>query len=258
VSGYDLLTDEQQLVARSVLAEEASHREHLVVYLSGAHAYGFPSPDSDLDLKAIHVGRTASLVGLHSAKDAHDRAEVKHGVEIDYTSNEVKQALLGVLLGSGNMIERLLGVATLEASSDLESLRPLVRGALCRRVHRHYRGFARSQLREAEKKPTVKKVLYVLRTALTGTHLLASGEVVTDVTTLLDAHRFGAARELVEAKRKGEKLPMSEDDRARWASELERALALLDAAAESSPLPEEPPNEADLDAWLRDLRRRRW
>jgi predicted nucleotidyltransferase len=43
-----------------VLEEEQARREHVVVYLSGAHAYGFPSPDSDLDLKAIHVAKQRS------------------------------------------------------------------------------------------------------------------------------------------------------------------------------------------------------
>ena len=46
---------EQEAVVNRVLDEESSRRDHVVVYLSGAHAYGFPSPDSDLDLKAIHV-----------------------------------------------------------------------------------------------------------------------------------------------------------------------------------------------------------
>jgi RNA repair pathway DNA polymerase beta family len=35
-------------VMKRVLREEEARREHIVVYLSGAHAYGFPSPDSDL------------------------------------------------------------------------------------------------------------------------------------------------------------------------------------------------------------------
>lgn len=48
----DVLTKQQGAVMSRVLAEEEARREHLVVYLSGAHAYGFPSPDSDLDLKA--------------------------------------------------------------------------------------------------------------------------------------------------------------------------------------------------------------
>ena len=41
----ELLTAHQLTVARKVLAEESARREHLVVSLSGAHAYGFPSPD---------------------------------------------------------------------------------------------------------------------------------------------------------------------------------------------------------------------
>ena len=48
--------DPRQLAAADrLLDEESAKRRHLVVSLSGAHAYGFPSPDSDLDLKAIHL-----------------------------------------------------------------------------------------------------------------------------------------------------------------------------------------------------------
>jgi hypothetical protein len=82
----DVLTEHQRGVMARVLAEEEARREHIVVYLSRAHAYGFPSPDSDLDLKAIHVVRTADLVGLTSPAPTVDRAEVVDGVEIDYTS----------------------------------------------------------------------------------------------------------------------------------------------------------------------------
>ncbi len=58
----DALSDAQLAVMTRVLDEEETRREHVVVYLSGAHAYGFPSPDSDLDLKAIHVAKTADLL----------------------------------------------------------------------------------------------------------------------------------------------------------------------------------------------------
>ena len=46
----DVLTNKQRVAADRVLAEEETRHRHLVVSLSGAHAYGFPSPDSDLDL----------------------------------------------------------------------------------------------------------------------------------------------------------------------------------------------------------------
>src|SRR5690606_22403890 len=49
-----LLAAHPRAVADRVLDEESARRRHLVIALSGAHAYGFPSPDSDLDLKAVH------------------------------------------------------------------------------------------------------------------------------------------------------------------------------------------------------------
>ena len=42
--GYAALNERQRGVAERVLKEEGRVRRHLVVYLSGAHAYGFPSP----------------------------------------------------------------------------------------------------------------------------------------------------------------------------------------------------------------------
>src|SRR5437762_4426876 len=105
----NVLTRVQAEVADRVLDEEARARRHIVVSLSGAHAYGFPSPDSDLDLKAIHVEPTASVLGLSPAAPHADRMEVIEGVEIDYTSNELKPVLLGILQGNGNYVERVLG-----------------------------------------------------------------------------------------------------------------------------------------------------
>jgi predicted nucleotidyltransferase len=165
------LSETQRRIMSRVLEEEQARREHVVVYLSGAHAYGFPSPDSDLDLKAIHIAKTEDLLGLDTPAPTVDRAETIDGVEIDYTSNELRHALAGVLAGNGNFIERILGRTTAHESPLLHELRPIVQGSLSRRVYRHYHGFARNQLAFLEKEPTVKKLLYVLRTTLTGIHL---------------------------------------------------------------------------------------
>ena len=104
---------------------------HVVVYLSGAHAYGFPSPDSDLDLKCIHVARTEDLLGFEPPKPSTDRAEFVDAVEIDYTSNELAQALGGVLAGNGNYLERVLGRMTPRDSRLLAELRPLAQDQGC-------------------------------------------------------------------------------------------------------------------------------
>jgi predicted nucleotidyltransferase len=256
----DLLTAHQRAVSERVLDQESQSRQHLVVSLSGAHAYGFPSPDSDIDLKAIHVEPTARLCGLQTPPLHADRMEVIDGVEIDYTSNEIGPVLAGILGGNGNYAERVLGARSLRSSPEHASLRPIVARALSRRLYRHYHGFARGQLADfdAAAQPTAKKLLYVLRTTLTGVHVLRGHELNTDVTDLLAPDGFGDALELIERKRAGERVALDEPLRARWRREVERAFTLLDEAHLSSPLPAEPANRDEVEAWLLELRRRCW
>lgn len=257
-AGEGLLDAHARDVARRVIAEESARREHVVVYLSGAHAYGFPSPDSDLDLKCIHVAPTASLLGLSPPPPTRDRAEVLDGVEIDYTSNELAHAIAGVLRGNGNFIERVLGSATLAADARvLGPLRELTIRALSQRVHRHYRGFAESQLRELERAPTVKRLLYVMRTALSGTHLLETGVLITDLGELIDERGVPEIGALIERKRAGERTPLEQGERERWRARVDGLLEQLDVARERSLLPEEPANGAELETFLVDTRRAR-
>ncbi len=259
---FDVLPENQARVSRAVLEEEGAAREHLVVLLSGAHAYGFASPDSDLDLKAVHVVPTALLVGLEMAPASRDRMEVIDGVEIDYTSNEIGPVLAGTIGGNGNYIERLLGTPALVESPYLDELRPLVRKSLSKRVYRHYAGFAQNQRKVAleEGGTTAKRVLYVLRTALCGAHMLKTGEVVADVGPLFEIYGFAEANELVEIKRSGEKAGLSAKKVARFQSAIERAMSLLEESREHSVLPDAPTDEAfrGLADWLIALRRQKF
>jgi predicted nucleotidyltransferase len=258
--GWSALTATQATVARGFLAgfDVPPPRRHLVVYLSGAHAYGFPSPDSDLDLKCVHVAPTAALVGLSAVAPAADVLTVIDGVEIDYGTNELAPVLRGCLKGNGNYLERLLGRMVLAADAELAALRPLVRAGLSRMALNHYRGFAFSQYRGAAQAMTAKKVLYVLRTALTGIHLLATGEMEIDLTRLAAHHPIDGVADLIAIKQQGERVVLTEADLARWKGEMDRVLAALDAAYPTSILPPTPPDDAaaSLDAWLVDLRRR--
>src|SRR5262245_42612945 len=95
---WSVLSEKQQEVARAFLAARDKERKHVVIYLSGAHAYGFPSPDSDLDLKCVHIAPTADLVGLGTPEEATgDRIEMIEGVELDYGSNELAPVLRGAI-----------------------------------------------------------------------------------------------------------------------------------------------------------------
>jgi len=257
---WRVLSSHQQAVAKRFVAEREAERAHLVIYLSGAHAYGFPSPDSDLDLKCVHIAPTQELVGLDPPSEPTDRIEVVEGVELDYGSNELASVLRGIIKGNGNFIERLLGDLSLAGDLALlagarEHVRPLV----SRRVAHHYRGFATSQRRAFEDKPTAKRALYVLRTAATGRHLMAHGEVVTDVARL-EPFVPPEIAELIELKRGGERTELAPEHAKVWRTRLVAAIDAIDTAWATSVLPPEPSPEAiaAADAWLRDVRRARW
>ncbi len=256
---WRVLTPHQATTARSFLDERARERRHLVVYLSGAHAYGFPSPDSDLDLKCVHIAPTGSLVGIIPPTETAESTTIVDGVELDYGSNELSPVLHGVLKGNGNYLERILGDLALVADPLLASARDVVRPTLSRRIARHYIGFARSQLELFDKKPTAKRALYVLRTAATGRHLLVHGTLVTDLS-LLGEFIPRETTELMAIKRQAERQELSPELVAPWRARLVAAMAAVDPAVSSSVLPTEPSAAAigDLDAWLREVRKSHW
>jgi predicted nucleotidyltransferase len=248
------LSDHAHAVSFAALGEEGAKREHVVVAVSGAHAYGFPSPDSDVDLKAVHVAPTRALLGLHVPASAASRVEIIDGVEIDYTSNELGAVVSGLLAGNGNYLERVAGHCTLVTSELHAPLRELALAGISRRYAKHYAGFARQLYHALEANPSVKKALYVLRTALTGTHLLKTGELRIDLRTVAGEYGFGVALDLVEQKRSGEKVAMSPEALAAIRPTLDRALALLDEIESKSPLPLESKNAREAEAWLVELR----
>src|SRR3990167_4698538 len=94
---WSVVTPHQASVARGFLASQDARRRHVVIYLSGAHAYGFPSPDSDLDLKCVHLAPTGDLVGITPVDDPPDDVQVIDGVEVDYGSNELGPVLRGCI-----------------------------------------------------------------------------------------------------------------------------------------------------------------
>lgn len=257
---WRVLSEKQAGVARAFLAERERERKHLVIYLSGAHAYGFPSPDSDLDLKCVHVAPTRELVGLTTIEDPPDRIDIVDGVELDYGSNELAPVLRGAIKGNGNYLERILGELALGGDLTLlAQARDVVRPLLSRRVAKHYGGFAVSQLRAFDDKPTAKRALYVLRTAATGRCLMARGELVTDVAKLGD---FVPAEigELLAIKRQAEKRELDAEHAKLWRTRLVAAIDAVDAAWPTSVLPTDaPPAAIDaVDAWLREVRRSHW
>ena len=245
-----MLTPDLDL-ARDFVAANPPRGRLVLCAVSGAHMYGFPSADSDLDLKGIHLVPTRELLGLRPDVAVHDLTAFHHGVECDLTTNEAGSALSLLLNGNGNILERILSPFQLTPTDELIELQELARRSVSRSFVRHYAGFFRGCQREHEREATAKTMLYSYRVALTGIHLLRSGELQPDLTVLAPAFGYHDVADLVALKQAGtEHGPLSDDldqhHRRRW-PELEQAL--IDAAADST-LPAEAPNISEMDAWL--------
>jgi len=101
------------------------------------------------------------LLGLERVSDPGDRIAVIDGVELDYGSNELAGTLRGIIKGNGNYLERVLGELVLGGDPELlGEARAVVTPVLSRRVSRHYGGFAMSQLKLFDTKPTAKRALF--------------------------------------------------------------------------------------------------
>jgi len=225
--------------------------------VTGSHDYGFSSPDSDLDLKGLFVAPTRALLGLHRPPETFDRLVEFEGVECDLTLTEVGKGLQLLVNGNGNVIERLLSGFQLYPGPELTALQALARGAVSQRFARHYQGFFRGMCREHERaeQPRAKTLLYAYRVALTGIHLLRSGELIADLRELAPRLGYPEALALVQLKVAGaEKGAVPPEIDARHRAAWPALEADLKAALEHSPLPETAANEAACEAWLVDLR----
>ena len=247
-----MLTPDLDL-ARRFVADHHPAGEVLLCGVTGAHHYGFPSADSDIDLKGIHLAPTRELLGLDAPGQTFDRLEMFEGAECDLTLHEADKALRLLLGGNGNMLERILTPLQLFETDALAELQPLARAAICQRFGRHYRGFFSGMCREHEAaaQPGVKSLLYSYRVALTGIHLMRSGELEANINRLAPEYGFASVLELVAYKREHaekSRLPTGLDQvyRAGWP----RLAALLDAAIEDSSLAAEPTNRQALSDWL--------
>lgn len=210
----------------------------LFATVSGAHLYGFPSRDSDVDLRGVHLLPTADLVGLREPDETRSRMWVRDGVEMDLVTHDLRKFVRLMLRRNGYVLEQLLSplvVHTTDAHRELAELAP---GVLTSHHAHHYRGFANTQWRLFEKTGELKPLLYTFRVLLTGIHLMRSGEVQPHLPTLIgegDAPAY--LPELVTAKAEQEH-GAADVDHARVAADIERLHGLLDEAQAASALPD--------------------
>jgi len=123
----------------------------LFVTISGAHLYGFPSPDSDFDLRGLHVLPARRMLGLDVGEETVERSEVVEGLEIDLVTHDVRKFMLLMLKKNGYVLEQLYSPLVVHTTPEHEELKAVARGCVTRHHSHHYFGFAETQWRLFEK-----------------------------------------------------------------------------------------------------------
>jgi predicted nucleotidyltransferase len=215
---------------------------HRLVFasLSGSHLYGFPSQDSDVDIRGVHVLPADRMLGLSDPVDTHESMDVVEGLEVDVVTYDLKK-YCGLLLNkNGTVLEQLVSPLVVATSDEHEELRGLVGDVVTRHHVHHYRGMTKNRVRAFEKSAGVKPLLYAFRAALTGIHLMKTGECEPDLTKLAEPYGCAFVDELIERKTTGEKVTLADDEVPSWSAEIEELLARLETAFEMSSLPDNP------------------
>src|SRR5215216_1241659 len=191
------------MVDERVLLEVASQPYSLLfVTISGAHLYGFPSPDSDYDVRGVHILPVRDVVSLDPGRETVEVSEVRGGLEIDLVTHDVKKFFGLLLKKNGYVLEQLYSPLVVKSSPGHEELKRIARGCITRHHSHHYFGFAETQwkLFAKESRRRVKPLLYVFRVLLTGIHLMRTGRVEADLRVLNEEFKLEYLPELIARK----------------------------------------------------------
>lgn len=211
----------------------------LFVTVSGAHIYGFPSPDSDVDLRGCHLLPLRSMVGLAMPTETIDHGSVEDGTEVDLVSHDVGKYFRLLVKNNGYVLEQIFSPIVIMGQEFLDELKPIAGRCITKFHYHHYRGFYATQrkLLEKESVKKAKSLLYAYRVLMTGIHLMNTGRIETDVRILCQDHSLAFIPDLVAQKRE-EKIALPGLDWDFHAGQLDRLGQALERAFERSDLPE--------------------
>lgn len=220
----------------------------LFATVSGAHLYGFPSRDSDVDLRGVHVLPAAEVVGLRTGPETLDRTWFENEAEVDLVTHDLAKFARLMLRRNGYVLEQVLSPLVVLTTPEHAQLVELAAGCITKWHAHHYRGFAKTQWEFFLKNGELKPLLYTFRVLLTGINLMRTGVVQADLRELRGGPSY--LPELMAAKAEAEHAPLDGPLQERLATDVARLQGELDEAEAASKLPDRPSAEPALHQLL--------
>ena len=225
--------------------------------VSGAHLYGFPSPDSDFDLRGVHVLPIETVVGLDDGEQTIAHKFIDAGREIDLVTHDVGKFFAMVLKRNGYVLEQIFSPLVVHTTPAHDELKSIATGCVTRHHAHHYLGFAATQWRLwlKDSPPRVKPLLYVYRVLLTGIHLMRTGRIESNLSLLNEDFGLTFIDDLIAQKRTGpEKGPIDGPGPAFHTTQYEQLTVRLRETQAATRLPDAPTTRPALNDLLVHLR----
>jgi uncharacterized protein len=215
----------------------------LFATISGAHLYGFSSPDSDYDLRGVHILPLKAVLSLTLGQETIEVSNLQEGLDLDLVTHDIKKFFTLLLKRNGYVLEQLYSPLMVSTTPEHEELKAIAVHCITRHHSHHYLGFAHTQWHLLCKQPQarVKTLLYLYRVLLTGIHLMQTGEVEANLVTLNQRFQLPYLKDLIAQKQSGsETEAVAALDLTFHEQEYQRLTQQLEETSQTSHLPEEP------------------
>lgn len=158
---------EQQIQQKLAQISRQSDLRFLLAVESGSRAWGFPSPDSDYDVRVIFIRPINDYLSIKTAKETFEYIENEW---FDVGGWDLRKALNLLWKSNAVLLEWLNPPIVYQQSTQfVERIRPLLNEYFQpASVIHHYRGIARNSLAQLDLRNEIKlkKWFYVLRPLL--------------------------------------------------------------------------------------------
>jgi predicted nucleotidyltransferase len=112
-----------EMLDRALLAEVARRGpEPVFATISGAHLYGFASPDSDVDLRGAYMLPAAELLGLHPPSETIT-IDDKTAIDLDWVAHDIRKFARMMTNHNGYVLEQLFSPLVVLSTPAHEELR---------------------------------------------------------------------------------------------------------------------------------------
>lgn len=235
---------------------ESHPHQILFISLSGGHLYGFPSPDSDFDLRGAHVVPVSGHVRTGADDQRVEISKVDVGLEIDLVTNDANFFATQIIRGDAEIFEQVFSPLVLRTTPQHAELQKIAKPYLSQAVAIHYGALADKHWEQVREQPLIrlKPLLHCLRSLLAGIHLARTGEIEPNLITLNERHKLDYLGSLIAAKLVGSEsdtaqnldISFIEQEYLRLGEELAQALS-------DSSLPDSPPNANRMEHFVVNL-----